>query len=65
MRHTQPAKKEILLMMELPEKLKSKEVHRIDDTRRAILNGDNKMLAFGQQAGDNINWTWIKKSEQD
>ena len=52
-------------MMELPEKLKSKEVHRIDDTRRAILNGDNKMLAFGQQAGDNINWTWIKKSEED
>lgn len=51
--------------MELPKKLKSKEVHRIDDTRRAILDGDNKMLACGQQSGDNINWTWIKKSEQD
>ena len=51
--------------MELPKKLKNKEVHRIADTRRAILDDNNKMLACGQQDGDNINWTWIKKSEQD
>tara|TARA_Y100000310_G_scaffold85741_1_gene82553 strand:+ start:804 stop:1004 length:201 start_codon:yes stop_codon:yes gene_type:complete len=51
--------------VKLPKKLKDKKVHRIDDTRRAILDDDNKMLAQGRQVGDTISWTWIKKSLQD
>ena len=51
--------------MKLPKKLKDKKVHRIDDTRRAILDDDDRMLAQGKQVGDTISWTWIKKSVQD
>ena len=65
MQHTQPAKKESLLMTELSRKLKNKKIHRIDDTRRAILDDNNKMLACGKQAGSTIDWYWIKKSEKD
>ena len=52
-------------MMELARKLKNKKIHRIDSARRAILDDNNKMLACGKQAGDTIDWYWIKKSEQD
>ena len=51
--------------MKLSKKLKDKKVHRIDDTRRAILDDDDRMLAQGKQVGDTISWTWIKKSVQD
>ena len=51
--------------MKLPPQLANHKIHQIADTRRAILDNDNKMLAFGQQTANHINWTWIKKSEQD
>ena len=55
--------------MELPQQLTSHKIYQADDKHRALLDDSNKMLAYGIQTksmkGDNVHWTWIKKSEQD
>ena len=43
------------------DKLKGLKIHTIEDTRGAILDKDNKLIAQGWKHKDNIDWTWIRK----